>query len=177
MGKKRGEPCEGKGKLLRLVAGWSERDLGSATGALARAASEPWRLSGGREGRRDDATSLANGEEAVPAMGSNDAAAVRRKKLGLEVERAKEVASGVRKWKGAGPSNELGCTGSASGGDKLDVAEFHDVVDRVDSETIPLRPPATPGVTEGFVGRVLKEELDMVDAGSSGVEAIGVSGG
>ena len=60
---------------------------------------------------------------------------------------------------------------------KLDGAEFHDIVDRVDRKMIPLRPPATPGVTEGFVGRVLEEELDMVDAGSSGFKAIGVSGG
>ena len=146
--KARGNSCDG-------WRDWSERGLGSATGALARAASEPWRLSSGREGRRDDATGLTNGEEAVPTMGSNDAAAVRCKKLGLEVERAKEVASGVRKGKSAGPSNKLGCVGSASGRNKLDIAEFHDVVYRVDSKTIPLRPPATPGVTEGFVGRVL----------------------
>jgi hypothetical protein len=94
----------------------------------------------------------------------------------LEVERSEKVACGVRKWKGARPSNELGWVGGLDGRDKLNGTELHDVIDRVDREAIPLGPPAAPRVTQRFVGRVLEEELNVVDAGSLGVDAVGVGG-
>jgi hypothetical protein len=58
----------------------------------------------------------------------------------------------------------------------LNGTELHNVVDRVDREAIPLGPPAALRVTQGFVGRVLEEELNVVDAGSRGVNAVGVGG-
>ena len=108
-------------------------------------------------------------------MGSNDAAAVRCKKMGLEVKRAKEVASWIGKWKGAEPSDKFGRVRS-SRRNELNGAKFHDIVARIDREAIPLGPPAAPRVTQRFVGRVLEEELNVVDAGSLGVDAVGARG-
>jgi hypothetical protein len=133
-------------------------------------------LSGGGEGGRNDATGLTNGEKAVPSVGSDDAAAVGGKQLGLEVERAEKVACWVRKWKGARPSNEFGWVGSLGGGDKLNGAELHDSVDGVDREAVPLGPPTAPRVTQSFVGWMLEEKLNVVDTGSIGVDTIGVGG-
>jgi hypothetical protein len=59
----------------------------------------------------------------------------------------------------------------------LDSAKFHNVVERVNREAIPLRPPAAPRVTQGFVRRVLEEELNMMHAGSDRVGAVGVGSG
>jgi hypothetical protein len=94
----------------------------------------------------------------------------------LKVEGSEEVACWVRKWKGARPSNKLGWVRCLDWRDKLNGTELHDVVDRVDREAIPLGPPAAPRVTQRFVGRVLEEELNVVDAGSLGVDAVGVGG-
>jgi hypothetical protein len=76
---KRGEPCEGKGKLLRLGSEIRRAGSRSETGAFAGFPGEPTGLSGRGEGRRNDATGLTDGVEAVPAVGGDDAAAVRGK--------------------------------------------------------------------------------------------------
>ena len=59
----------------------------------------------------------------------------------------------------------------------MDLTVIHDPVDRACRKSIPLGPPAASWMTHCFVGRVLKHELDVVDAGGSGVDAIGVGGG
>jgi hypothetical protein len=95
----------------------------------------------------------------------------------LEVEGPEEVASGIGEWNGSGPGDKFGWVRGSDGREELDGAEFHNVVDGVDREAIPLWPPAAPRVAEGFIRRVLKEELDMVDAGSSRVDTVGVGSG
>jgi hypothetical protein len=92
----------------------------------------------------------------------------------LEVEGSEEMAFGVREWDGGGPSNKLGRVRGAIRSEELDGAEFHDAIERTEREAIPLWPPTTQRVAHGRVGRMLKQELDMIDAGSIGVDAVGI---
>jgi hypothetical protein len=46
--------------------------------------------------------------------------------------------------------------------------EIHDAVDRVGSVAVPLRPPTALGVTQGGVGGVLEEEMNMVNSRGGG---------
>jgi hypothetical protein len=51
---------------------------------------------------------------------------------------------------------------SLNRGHKLNRTELHDIVNGVDREATPLGPPATPRMTQGFVRRMLEEELDVL---------------
>jgi hypothetical protein len=93
---------------------------------------------------------LANGEEVVPAVGCDIAAAVGGKASGLEIKRAKEMACGVREWDSSGPGDELGWVWSLNGSDELNGTKFHDIVNRVNRKTVPLGPSATPRMTQGL---------------------------
>jgi hypothetical protein len=64
---------------------------------------------GGGEGRRDDATGLADRKEMVPLIGGDNAATVRSEEARLKVKGSKEVASRVRERNGSGPGNKVGC--------------------------------------------------------------------
>jgi hypothetical protein len=88
---------------------------------------------------------------------------------GLKIEWSKQVTGKVGERKGSGPGNKFGWIRGLSWGDELDGAKFHDVVNRVDRTSIPLRPPAASRMTQGFVGWVLKAELNMTDTRSDGV--------
>jgi hypothetical protein len=109
------------------------------------------RLGGWRKSRRDDARSLANGEEVVPVVGCNNAAVVGGKASGLEIKRGKEMAWGVREWDSSGPGNNLGWVWSLNRSDELNGTKFHDIVNRVNRNTVPLGPPgAAPRMTQGL---------------------------
>jgi hypothetical protein len=105
---KKREPCEGKGKLLTTGSGTGQ-ESGSATGALAGAAIEPTRWSSWGKGRRDDAAGLADGEEAVPTMGSDNAAAI---VMDAEVVVARKLLEGGMKagndgWAPSGSGRQM----------------------------------------------------------------------
>jgi hypothetical protein len=119
----------------------------------------------GERAGRDNATGLANREEAVPAMGSYDAAPVGSKEARLEIERAEKVAGWVRERDGGGPSNELQRIRDRSGREELDITKIHNAVMRADGKPVPLRPPMTQRVAHGLVWWALKEKVDVVDAG------------
>ena len=110
-------------------------------------------------------------------MRGNDAAAVRSEKTGLEIERPEEMTSRVGERDGGGPSDKFGRIRSASRGDELDGAEFHYAVKRADRVVVPLGPPTTQRMAHVFIGRMLHEEVDVVDAGSMGIDAVRVGGG
>ena len=120
---------------------------------------------------------MANGEEFVPVMRSNDAASVGSEETWLKVEGPKKVASRVGERDSDGPSNELGWVWNASRREELDIAKVHNTVSGADQESIPLRPPTASRMTHGLVGGVLQQELDMVDARGSAVDAFGIGGG
>ena len=82
-----------KGKLLGLEAGW-KGSIGKA-GAFAGGVREPMGSSSWGKGRWDDAAGLANGEQFVPAVRSNNAASVGSEETWLEIEWPKKMASGV----------------------------------------------------------------------------------
>jgi hypothetical protein len=164
---------DAKGKLLGLESG---EESGGKSGSFARRTGEPTGFSSRRKGGRDDATGLTDGEEGVPAVRGNDAAAVGSEKAGLEIERPEKVAGRVGERDSSRPSNEFGGVRGPSRREELNSAEFHNAVERADREVIPLWPPATARVTHGLVGGVLKQELDMIDAGGSRVDTVRVSG-
>jgi hypothetical protein len=58
----------------------------------------------------------------------------------------------------------------------LNSTKIHNTVGGADREAVPLRPPVTQGMAHIFVERVLKQEMDMVDTGSSGSKTVGVGG-
>jgi hypothetical protein len=174
--KKRGEPCrECEGKLLGRVA--EGRSRGESSSFSVGAGREPTGLSGGRESRGNDTAGLTEGKEMIPRVGTNDAATVGCEGESLKVEWSEQVTGGVGEREGSRPSNKFGGIGSSSWGKQLYSAKFHNVVERVNREAIPLGPPAAPRVTQGFVRRVLKEELNMIYAGSDRVGAVGVGSG
>jgi hypothetical protein len=164
-----------KGKLLGTGGGC--RRSSSKAGSFARRSGKPTGLGSGGKGGWNDATSLANGEETIPAVRSDDAAAVRSEEAGLEVEGTEEMASRIGEWDGGGPGDEFGRIRGASRGDELDGAKFHNTVEGADGVAVPLGPPTTQRMAHGFVGRMLHEEVDMVHAGSSSMDAIRIGGG
>ena len=84
---------DAKGKLLGLEAGW-KGSTGKAS-AFAGGAREPTGSSSWGKDRWNDAAGLANREEFVPSMRSNNAASVGSEETWLEVKRPKKMASGV----------------------------------------------------------------------------------
>jgi hypothetical protein len=164
-----------KGKLLGTGGGCGRSS--SKAGSFARRSGKPTGLGSWGKGGWNDATSLANGGETVPAVRGNDAAAVRSEEAGLEVEGAKEMATRIGEWDGGGPGNEFGRIRGASRGDELDGAKFHNTVKRADGVAVPLWPPTTQRMAHSFVGRMLHEESDVVHVGSSSMDAIRVGGG
>ena len=99
---------------------------------------------------------MVNGEETVPEGRCNNAAMVRGKEAGLEVEVAEEMACRVGERDSGGPGNEFGRVGGPSRGEELDGAEFHNAVERAEREAVPLGPPAASRMTHGFIGGVLE---------------------
>ena len=71
--------------------------------------------------------------------------------------------------------SEFGRAGGSSRGDELDVAEFHKAIKWAGREPIPLWPPVAEWIC--LVGWMLQSELDMVNTGSSRVDAIGIGSG
>jgi hypothetical protein len=93
----------------------------------------------------------------------------------LEIERPVQEARRVGKGNGERPGNEPGRVGCLGRGKELDVAEFHNPVDRTVRETIPLWPPTAPRMTHGLIGRMLDQKLDVINARGSGVGAVRIS--
>ena len=92
--------------------------------------------------------SLTEGEEAVPEVGSNDAAVVRSKKARLEVKRGKKVTIWVQERDGGKISDKLGAVGRGRRWKQLDVAKLHDAIGRADREAVPLGPPTARGMSQ-----------------------------
>ena len=86
------------------------------------------------------------------------------------------MAARVGERDSGGPGDEFGRVGGPRRGEKLDVAKFHDAVERADRESVPLWPPAATRMTHSLVGRMLKQELNVVDTSGSRVNAVGVRG-
>jgi hypothetical protein len=82
---------------------------------------------------------------------SNHAGTIGSKEAGFERERPEEMTLGIREWNGDGPGDELRRVWSSIRRNKLNGAEFHDTVERTESEAIPLRPRKTQRVAHGLV--------------------------
>lgn len=152
----------------------TEWKLRSEWSTLASRVGEPSGLGCGRQSWRDDAAGLADGKERVPAVRRDNAATMGSEKARFEVEGPEEMAFGIREWNSDGPSDKFGRIGGSIRRNELDGAKLHDAVERAEREAVPLGPPTTQRVTRGLVGRMLEQELDMVNARGGCVDAVGV---
>ena len=120
---------------------------------------------------------MAQGEEVVPVVSADNAAAIRSEEARLEIEGAEKVAGRVGERGSGGPGNKFGRVRGRSRGEELNVAEFHNTIKGADREAVPLRPPASTRMTHSFIGRMLEQELDVVDAGGGRVDTVRVGSG
>ena len=107
-------------------------------------------------------------------MRGNNAAVVGSKKAGLEVKGTKKMVGTARDRNSNGPSNGFGRVSSPSRGEELNIAEVHNTIKGDERNAITLWPPAVPRMPHSFIGKMLEQELDMVDAGGGRIGAVRV---
>jgi hypothetical protein len=93
----------------------------------------------------------------------------------LKLERAKQIASRIRKRDCGRPSDKFRGIRKCRGREELNGTD--NLVEWADRVAVPLRPPTALGVAERLLRRVLEEEVNVAHAGGMAVGTIRIGCG